>query len=348
MDAAFAVEIAQAPCNEPRSIASSSLLLFANRETPTFIPPPSKLSPMGHDHHHQHHHGGHSHSPFAAGVALNVVFVALELSVGYWANSLALIADACHNLSDVLGLLLAWGAAALTATRPTERRTYGLRRSSILAALGNAVLLLIAAGGIAWEAVRRLQQPEPSAGLTVIAIALVGLVINGGTAALFFTGRKHDLNIRGAFLHMAADAAVSAGVAVAGVVIYFTGLAWIDPAVTLVIVVVIGVGSWNLLRESLDLALDAVPAGIDPAAVAAYLEQLPGISAAHDLHIWAMSTTEVALTVHLVKPDGLIDDAFLERVEDELFHRFGIQHATLQLESNSQHGCSLHRDHGAN
>lgn len=278
---------------------------------------------------------------FVVGIGLNLGFVFLEAGLGLWANSLALLADAGHNLSDVLGLLLAWGASYLSTRLPTARRTYGLRRSSILAALLNTVVLLVAIGGIAWEAIQRLRNPEPVSGLVVVGVAIAGVIVNGATALLFMAGRKRDLNIRGAFLHMAADAGVSAGVVIAGLVIRLTGWQWIDPAASLLVVVVIAIATWGLFRESLDLALDAVPAGIDPAAVEAYLAGLPGITAVHDLHVWGMSTTEAALTAHLVKPDGQLDDCLLERVTEELHQRFHIGHVTIQLEQGLEHPCNL-------
>jgi cobalt-zinc-cadmium efflux system protein len=286
-----------------------------------------------HDHSHADCHGPPDFNrAFAVGVALNVGFVVCEAVFGIMADSMALLADAGHNLSDVLGLLLAWGASYLVRLQPTSRRTYGWRSSSIMAALINAVLLLVAVGGIATESVRRLLSPEPVAGKTVIVVALIGVVINTATALLFLSGRKHDLNIRGAFLHMAADAAVSAGVAAAGIAILFTGRLWIDPAVSLAIAAVILAGTWGLLRESLALVMHAVPQGIDTEKVTAYLESLPGIETAHDLHIWAMSTTETALTAHLVKPDPEGDDDMIGRVSADLFDRFGIDHVTIQWE----------------
>jgi cobalt-zinc-cadmium efflux system protein len=285
-------------------------------------------------------HGPHGsamihHRAFAIGVALNMAFVVLEAVFGFLGGSLALVADAGHNLSDVLGLLLAWGAIRLAQVAPTERRTYGVRRSTIFAALLNALLLLVAVGAIALEAVRRLWVPEPVAGVTVIFVAAAGVAVNTGTALLFRRGRKRDLNIAGAFAHMAADAAVSAGVALAGVAILLTGLPWLDPAVSLAIVVVIVVGTWGLLRDSVNLALDAVPSSIDPRQVEEYLLGLPSVVAVHDLHIWATSTTEVALTAHLVKPEPAGDDELIARVTEELATRFGIQHPTIQWERNS-------------
>ncbi|MDZ4862267.1 MAG: cation diffusion facilitator family transporter [Gemmatimonadota bacterium] len=294
---------------------------------------------MGHD----HDHGTPDFSrAFAIGVALNLGFVAVEAFYGYRAHSLALIADAGHNLSDVAGLLLAWGAGILANRRPTARRTYGLRRSSILAALGNALLLLIAVGAIAWEAFRRFQQPQAVATGVVILVALVGIGINTTTALLFLRGRKQDLNIRGAFLHMGADAAVSAGVVVAALVMQRTGWLWLDPAVSMGIVVVITVGTWELLRDSVNLALDAVPEGIEPKVVEDYLAHLPGVTAVHDLHIWGMSTTHVALTAHLVKPVPSDEDVLLATACRELHDRFGIEHATLQIERDAgAANCSL-------
>lgn len=296
-----------------------------------------------HSHKHDHSHGhGHSHGPvdynrvFAIGVTLNIGFAAAEAFYGYFADSLALVADAGHNFSDVLGLLMAWGATHLAKHRPSERRTYGLRSTSILAALFNAVILLVAVGAIAWESIRRFSEPAQVAGTTIIWVALIGIIINTATAMLFISGRKDDLNIRGAFLHMAADAAVSAGVVIAGIAILYTGWNWIDPVVSLIIAAVILAGTWGLLRESVDLALHAVPEGIDPQKVTSYLEGLPGVTAVHDLHIWGMSTTEAALTAHLVKPDHLNDDELIARASKELHDHFGIEHTTLQWERDTE------------
>ena len=290
---------------------------------------------------------GHSHGAsgygraFAIGVALNLGFVAVEFVYGRMAHSLALVADAGHNLSDVLGLLLAWGAAALAQRHPTPGRTYGMRRSSILAALVNAVVLLVAVGAIAWEAVRRFGEPGEVAGSTVIWVALVGIAVNTVTALLFMSGRKSDLNIRGAFLHMAADAGVSLGVVVSGFAIIATGRQWLDPVVSLVIVVVIVAGTWGLLRDSVNLALDAVPENIDEYEVERYLTDLPTCSEVHDLHIWGMSTTECALTAHLVMGRKVCDDAFLAQIARELHDRFGIEHSTLQVENGDpDYPCS--------
>ena len=295
----------------------------------------------GHDHGHNHSHAGHSHVPdhfgfaFAAGVTLNTLFVAAELVFGYAASSLALVSDAVHNFSDVIALLLAWGAAWLAGKRPTQRHTYGYRRASILAALFNAGMLLIAVGGIAVEAINRLQEPAPVAGWTVVVVAALGIVVNGGTALLFMRGRHGDLNIRGAYLHMLADAGVSFGVVVAAFVIMMTGWLWIDPAISLCIAAVVLVSGWGLARDSVNLALDGVPRGIELAKVRDYLIALEGVTELHDLHIWAMSTNETALTAHLVRPCGF-DDMFLHGVCAELSHRFNIQHATLQIEASSE------------
>ena len=303
-----------------------------------------------HDHGGHHHHAGHTHAPkdfgfaFAFGTAINVAFVAIEAVYGVLSNSMALIADAGHNLSDVLGLLVAWGASALARRQPTARFTYGLRSTSILAALFNAVILLIAVGGIGWEALRRFAEPEPVAGMTVVIVAAIGIAINGATALLFMSGRHGDLNIRGAFLHMAADAAISAGVVVAGLAIMATGFAWIDPVVSLAIAAIIVWGTWGLLRDSLTMSLQAVPASIDPQAVRAYLGRLPGVATIHDLHIWPMSTTETALTCHLVLPAGHPGDGFLVTVAAELHERFRIGHATIQIEVSEETTCVLAPD----
>jgi cobalt-zinc-cadmium efflux system protein len=284
-------------------------------------------------HGHNHSHAGASRSrAFALGMGLNLTFIVAEVIFGARAHSLALVADAGHNLGDVLGLGLAWGALILGQRPPTERHTYGMRRASILAALANAILLLVAVGGIAWEALRRLGHPGPVAGSVVMAVAGLGVVINGVTALLFLAGRKEDINVRAAFLHMAADAVVSLGVVAAGLAMARTGWLWLDPAVSLAVGVVIIWGTWSLLQESLRLAMDAVPQGVDFQQVEAYLQGLPGVSAVHDLHIWAMSTTEIALTAHLVKPDAEVDDALLQRIHRELLDRFHIEHTTIQLE----------------
>ncbi len=306
---------------------------------------------MSHDHHHDHGHAGYVHAPanfgraFAIGIGLNAAFVLIEAGYGFVSNSTALLADAGHNLSDVLGLVVAWTAAVLSKRPPTPRLTYGLRNTSILAALANAVLLLIAAGAIILEAIQRLLHPEPVASMTVIVVAAVGIVINGITAWLFASGRHGDLNIRGAYLHMAADAAVSAGVVVAGILIMTTGWLWIDPVTSLLIVAVIVWGTWGLLRESTAMSLAAVPSTIDPATVRDYLAGLPGVLSIHDLHIWSMSTTETALTAHLVMPAGNPGDAFLIETCRQLSHDFKIGHATLQIENATTAHCALEPDH---
>jgi len=303
-------------------------------------------------HGHDHLQGRvHVHAPasfgmaFAVGIGLNLIFVATEFTYGVLANSVALMADAGHNLSDVLGLAIAWIASVLTKRAPSTRYTYGLGGSSILAALFNAMLLLVAVGAIAWEAVLRLFHPEPVASGTIMVVATVGIIINGVTAWLFASGRKGDLNIRGAFLHMVADAAVSAGVVIAGLVILYTGWFWLDPLTSLVIVGVIVWGTWSLLRDSLAMSVDAVPASIDPQAVRRYLLSCAGVTAVHDLHIWPLSTTDNALTAHLVFPAGHPGDKFLLSAATELRQRFGIGHTTLQIEISEETACHLAPDH---
>jgi cobalt-zinc-cadmium efflux system protein len=300
------------------------------------------------NHGHAHSHGhGHAHVPtdfgraFAIAVALNTLFVAAEVGAGLWANSMALLADAGHNLSDVLALLIAWGAASLAKRAPTARRTYGLRKATILASLGNAALLLLAVGAIASEAVRRIAEPASVATGVVMVTAGLGVAINTATALLFLRGRHEDLNVRGAFLHMASDAAVSLAVVVGAFIISRTGLLWIDPTLSLVIVAVIVVGTWGLLRDSIDLALDAAPRGVDVDAVQAWLSGLPGVVEVHDLHIWAMSTTETALTAHLTRPLNSDGDDFLHKTCEELMARFAIGHATLQVETGANPACRL-------
>lgn len=293
----------------------------------------------------------HNHAPkdfgwaFAIGMALNLGFVIVEATYGVIAHSMALLADAGHNLSDVFGLLMAWAAAVLSKRAPTTRFTYGMGSTSILAALANAILLLIAVGAIALEAVQRLANPEPVAGSTVMVVALIGIFVNGITAWLFMAGKEGDLNVRGAYLHMAADAAVSFGVVCAGLAIALTGWLWIDPIVSLVIAAIIVWGTWSLLTESMNLALHAVPPGIDPAQVKALLDALPGVTRTHDLHIWAMSTTETALTCHLVMPEKHPGDAFLLKASEALRQRFQIAHATLQIEHGDGGECALEPDH---
>ena len=316
-------------------------------------------------HRHPHDHGdeqdrdhnrglatgsAHSHAPkdfgraFAIGIALNIAFVIIEAVYGFIANSMALLADAGHNLSDVFGLLVAWGAVVLAKRAPTPRYTYGLRSTSILAALANAIFLLIAVGAIAWEAVGRFTAPEAVAGKTVMIVAAVGIVINATTAWLFSSGRDGDVNIKGAYLHMAADAAVSLGVVLAAILIVMTGWLWVDPLVSLIIAGVIVWGTWGLLRDSVTLAVHGVPDGIDEGEVRRTLTALPGVTAIHDLHIWAMSTTETALTCHLVMPGGCPDDNFLAATAKLLRDRFEIQHATLQIEKGDGSICALEPD----
>jgi cobalt-zinc-cadmium efflux system protein len=315
-------------------------------------------SHAAHDHDHAHDHGHahghhHHHAPanfgraFAIGIALNGAYVIGEAVFGFFSNSLALLADAGHNAGDVVSLSLAWLAAWLSGKAPTQRYTYGLRSSSILAALANATLLAAVTGAIAWEAVLRLMRPEASAGVTMMIVAAVGIFINGATALMFASGRERDLNVRSAFLHMASDALVALGVVVTGAAILVTGWLWLDPVISLVIGAVILWSTWSLLREALSLALAGVPQGVDRPGVAAYLAALPGVTEVHDLHIWGMSTTETALTAHLVRPGAALDDALLAEVCGELRKRFSIHHATLQVEGGSlDHPCEL-ADHAA-
>ncbi|HEY0369126.1 MAG TPA: cation diffusion facilitator family transporter [Chthoniobacterales bacterium] len=299
--------------------------------------------------HHTHSHCDHDHVPknfgaaFAIGTTLNFGFVIAEVVFGLWAHSLALVADAGHNMSDVLGLLLAWGASILASSAPTERRTYGMRSSSILAALFNAIFLLVSVGAIALEAVRRFQHPAPVVGTTMIWISAVGIAINIATALLFMSGRKGDLNIRSAFVHMLADAVISAGVVIAGIAILLSGRQWIDPLVSLAISVTIIWGTWQLLRESVNLALQAVPEGIDVTEVRDYLSTLPEVTEVHDLHIWPMSTTQTALTAHLVRTTNLCDCEVLEQAAKDLHDRFDIEHTTIQFET-PDHDCHLAPD----
>lgn len=300
---------------------------------------------MSADDHHHHAHAPESFgAAFAIGTALNLALVIAEVAFGLLSNSIALVSDGVHNFSDVLGLLLAWGGSWLAARRPTPSRTYGFRRASILAALANAALLLLATGGLIVEAAQRLSDPAPVATDAVLWVAAVAIVVNLGTALMFLRGSDRDLNIRGAFLHMMGDAGVSLGVLVAALVIGRTGWFWLDPAVSVVVAFVVLWSGWDLMRGALDLALDAVPSTIDRAAVEDYLTSLPGVTEAHDLHIWAMSTTETALTVHLLRPGAGIDDAFLATVAHELEHRFGVQHATIQLEIGAL-PCRFAPDH---
>lgn len=290
--------------------------------------------------HHSHSHAANYDRAFVIGIALNVLFVLVEAFYGWQAESLALLSDAGHNLSDVLGLLMAWGGFYLARLRPNRKHTYGWGRATILAALFNALILLVAVGGIVWEAVSRFSHPVPIHGGIVMLVAAVGVVINGITAWLFMSGNRDDLNLRGAFLHMAADALVSFGVVIAGAVFVWTGWTWLDPAISLVIAAVILLGTWGLLRQSLHLTLDGVPAPIELDAVKSYLSALPGVSEVHDLHVWAMSSSDIALTVHLVMCDGYPGDDFLNRVAEALHHDFAIEHATIQIETGSM-VCAL-------
>jgi len=280
---------------------------------------------------HHHHGTANIDAAFALGIALNLAFVAVEAFYGWKVGSLALLGDAGHNLSDVAGLGLAWGGALAGRLSPDDRHTYGWKRAGILAAFANAVLLLVAMGSLGWEAVRRLQSPEPVAGLTIMLVAGIGIVVNTATALLFVRGRQHDLNIRAAFVHMAADALVSAGVVVAGGLALWLGWVWLDPAASLVIAGVVVAGTWGLLRQSLHLLFDGVPESVDLPEVQSLLESLPGVAQAHDLHVWAMGTTEIAMTAHLVMPEGGANDAFLEKATRQLHDRFGIEHVTLQV-----------------
>ena len=291
---------------------------------------------MSHSHSHHHHEINNYNRSFAIGIALNVIFVIIEVTYGLLADSMALIADAGHNLSDVMSLLLAWGASYLATRHPTHKRTYGLRKVTIMASLLSAVLLLVALGGIAWESVERLSSPQPVDGVIIIVVAAIGVVINTLTALLFVKGQKHDLNIRAAYLHMAADAAISLGVVVAGIAIMLTGWIWLDPAISLFIVVAILIGTWQLLRDSIDLAIDAVPQGINISEIKSYLSGLKNISDIHDLHVWALSTTETALTVHLVTTRELIDNSFLQEIQEHLHHHVNIAHTTIQVERQSE------------
>jgi cobalt-zinc-cadmium efflux system protein len=287
---------------------------------------------MSPSHEHDHDHApGNFNAAFAVGICLNIAFVAIEAFYGWKVNSLALLADAGHNLSDVIGLVLAWGGALAGRLQPDARHTYGWKRASVLAAFVNALLLLVAMGSLVWEAVDRLQSPAPIQGVTIMVVAGVGIVVNTVTALMFMRGRDSDLNIRGAFLHMAADALVSAGVVVAGGLAMWFGWDWLDPLVSLLIAAVIVLGTWNLFKQSLHLLFDGVPDSVDLLAVQALLEQLPGVARVHDLHVWAMGTSEIALTAHLVMPGGQADDAFLEHATDELHARFEIEHVTLQV-----------------
>ncbi len=305
-----------------------------------------EASPVAQHHHtqfaHEHSHGVDYGRAFAIGIALNLAYVAAEAAIGVVAGSLALLADAGHNLGDVLGLALSWGAAFLSRRQPSRRFTYGLRSSSILAALANAIILLVVTGGIAWEGLRRLTEPVVVSGGIIAWVAAIGIVVNGGTALLFARGRGRDLNVKSAFLHMMADALVAAGVVVTGIAIAVSGLPWLDPAIGLVVSAAIVYSTWGLIKDATGLALNAVPEGIDAIAVRSHLASLPGVSEVHDLHIWGMSTTETALTCHLVMPGGHPGDAALSGIARDLEGRFGIHHATIQIElADSDEVCAL-------
>jgi cobalt-zinc-cadmium efflux system protein len=302
------------------------------------------MGAMHGSHGHAHHHGhAHRHPAprdqrYTIAIALNLGFVAIEAGAGVFANSTALLSDAAHNLSDVLGLALAGGAAWLAQRQASAQRTYGFSKATVLAALANALVLVVACGGILWEALHRLFAPVETMPLIVMGVAAAGVVVNGATAVLFLRGRNEDVNVRGAYLHMLADAGVSAAVIAAGAAIWATGLHWIDPALSVGVVLLILWSTWGLLRESFDLTMDAAPRGIDVAKVRAFLAEQPGVIAVHDLHIWAMGATKPALTAHLVRPEGG-DDAFLAAVSDGITHRFGISHVTLQIERARRDDC---------
>jgi cobalt-zinc-cadmium efflux system protein len=298
---------------------------------------------MSHSHNHNHgHHAGQYNRAFAVGIVLNIVFVVIELFYGILADSLALIADAGHNLSDVVSLLLAWGASMLARKKATAKRTYGLRKATVMASLSSAIILLIALGGISWEAVGRFEHPATVDGTTVIMVAAIGFVINTLTALLFVKGQKHDLNIKGAFLHMAADAAVSLGVVIAGIVILFKGWLWIDPVISLVIVAVTLISTLGLLKDSLNYAMDAVPKSIDIHRLTRYFLNLDAVERIHDLHVWPLSTTETALTVHLVVNETQLDNGFLRKLQQHLHDQYDIEHSTIQIETiTDQESCML-------
>ncbi|MES2261108.1 MAG: cation diffusion facilitator family transporter [Pseudomonadota bacterium] len=303
----------------------------------------------GHGHDHAHGHGHHHHGDpnsqgraFAIAIGLNAVFVAIEFTYGFIAHSTALMADAGHNLSDVLGLMLAWGAAILAKREPNARFTYGLRSSSMLAALFNAMLLMAACGAIAWQALQQLLQPAPVTGVTVSVVAAVGIAVNGFSAWLFMAGSKDDINIRGAYLHLAADAAISLGVLLAGLAVMYTGWNWLDPLVSIAIVAIIMFSTWSLLRQSLNMVMAAVPDNVNAGKVGQFLRARDGVSEVRDLHIWAMSTTETALTAHLVMPGGYPGDQAMDQITALLKAEFAIHHCTLQVAmGTTKHGCSL-------
>lgn len=300
----------------------------------------------GHDHSHPHTLELHPSRAFLIGIILNISFVVVETIYGFLTNSLSLLADAGHNFGDVIGLVLSWGAIWLAQRKASSQFTYGLKGSTILAALGNAVLLLIAVGAIVWEAIQRLRTPEPVPGVTMMIVAFIGILINAATAFLFFKNRKSDINIKSAFMHMAADALVSLGVVIAGLIVLKTNWVWIDPLVGIIIAVVITMGTWSLFKESLSLALSAVPSSIDRSAVHKFLENVDGVSKVHDLHIWGMSTTETALTAHLIMPSGHSGDYFLKNLSKEIQHKFQIAHITIQVErGDGGSACELESAH---
>jgi len=299
---------------------------------------------MSHDHSHHHQINNYNRS-FAIGITLNVIFVIIEVFYGLYADSLALLADAGHNLSDVLSLMLAWGASYLATKHPTLKRTYGLRKLTIMASLLSALLLLFALGAIAWESIERLSNPQAVNGTVIIVVASIGVLINTATALLFVKGQKHDLNIRAAYLHMAADAAISLGVVIAGIAIMFTGWLWLDPVLSLMIVLVILLGTWGLLKDSINLSIDAVPQNVEVQEIKNYLLGLKNISDLHDLHVWALSTTEVALTVHLTSIQVSLDNTMLEEIQMHLQHHFDISHATIQIEhQDNDYLCMLNHE----
>jgi cobalt-zinc-cadmium efflux system protein len=317
-----------------------------------YLVPESVMSHAPFAHGENSVHGGHDDAPldfgraFAIAASLNITLVVAQVVFGVLANSVALIADAGHNLGDVLGLLLAWGAHGMARWQPTKRYTYGFRSASILAALFNGIVLMVATGAIGWEALRRLAGTTDVGGVTVMIVAAIGIVVNGVSAWLLMAGRKGDLNVRGAFLHLLGDAAISFGVVVAGAIIYLTGWNRLDPLASLVISALIVWGTWGVLREAIMMSLAAVPQGVDPSSVEGYLRSLPGVTEVHDLHIWAMSTTETAMTAHLVRPGAGLDDRLLHEICHELDHHFRISHATLQVEAgDTEHGCRLAPDH---
>jgi cobalt-zinc-cadmium efflux system protein len=306
---------------------------------------------MAHDHPDHDPHHGHHHDPagygraFVVGIALNLTFVVVEVTYGVLAHSVALVADAGHNVGDVLGLGLSWGATALARVKPSARRTFGFRRSTIVASVANALILLFVTGGLTWESIRRLFSPERPQGLTMIVVASIGAVVNAVSALLFMAGSKKDLNVRSAFLHLASDAVLAVGVALAGGVILFTGWLWLDPAASIVLAATILAGTWSLMSKSVNLILDAVPEGIDPETVKAFLGALSGVVEVHDLHIWAMSTTETALTAHLVMPGDQCHPTFVAGACKALHEKFDIDHSTLQIDpQEAPDPCALAPD----